>query len=252
MRLYERYTRVILLELYGFRKWTESLGPLREWKIQDVQTEVYRTLQKVSERLGFFALPSRYDYEVILAPNAEPQDLSELLEAVKAVAPTPVRMASVCGETPRNSEKESFRSLLETSLGSFHFRKCKKPEAIALAHIDFNNITYYTEMSSPLESVMLFTEIYVKISRLAFEHGGIPAYLGGDNILVVLPPDDPTIAVSKFLDVADIKIGVGVAERAKEALKLATEALDEVRESFSKRRALVKNSLTTSERQTRL
>ncbi|MEM1873202.1 MAG: GTP cyclohydrolase IIa [Acidilobaceae archaeon] len=237
------WTRVVLVELYGYREWTESLGSRREWRVQEAQTEVYKVLQRESEKLGFFALPGRFDYEILLAPNADPEALPGLLEALKAVSPTPLRASSACGETPRDSERESFKLLSETPLSSVAFRECRRPEAIAIAHIDFNNITGYTRRTSPLESLVHFTEIYARIARLAFDWGGIAAYLGGDNVLVAMSPAVVDSLTSRLLEIADLKAGVGIAESAGEAVALATEALDDVRRHGLRERVVVKSSL---------
>jgi len=59
--------------------------------------------------------------------------------------------------------------------------------------------------------------------------GGITQYLGGDNILVILPPLNYISLTERLVVEDDLKAGIGVSRTAREALRLAAKALHDLR-----------------------
>ena len=60
--------------------------------------------------------------------------------------------------------------------------------------------------------------------------GGITSYLGGDNLIAILPVD-------RYIDLIDImpsylKIGIGISKIPRKAMELSTKALTSIRKGL--------------------
>ncbi|MCE4609134.1 MAG: GTP cyclohydrolase IIa, partial [Desulfurococcales archaeon] len=68
--------------------------------------------------------------------------------------------------------------------------------------------------------------------RVSLKHGGIAQYLGGDNILVILPDHGYEALVEEIASNTSLKVGVGISFRPRTAVMLATKALDQIRSGY--------------------
>jgi len=223
------YTRITVLEQIGYREWTESLGSDREWLIQRVQAELYLALQDIATRYGAFSMPTRYDYMLILSSNLSYEAHMEILDVAKSNSKVGVRMASSCGLNPMEAEYRAFKLLSETEIGSLAFATCPGEEIVVIAHLDLNNITKTTAYEGVARSYHKILNIIGKLASIAEDEGSIVQYLGGDNILIILPPTNYMNTAKKLIEVDDLKAGIGVSRTAREALRLAAKALHNLR-----------------------
>ncbi len=79
-----------LIELVGYREWTESLGFDREWRIQVLQSRLYARLQEEAARYGAFIAPLSFDVMVVVANGVPADALRSLYEVAAREAPVPV------------------------------------------------------------------------------------------------------------------------------------------------------------------
>lgn len=221
--------RVSVIEQVGYREWTESLGSDREWVIQELQAKVYAEGQKEASRHGGFILPVRYDYMLLLSSNLDRESHEMILEAIGSEAKVPVRMGSACGKTPRDSEKASWAMTKNASPGKVVYSGCDSREGTAVAHVDINDITGRTMEEGVIETYSLVVDLLDKLVKETSRAGGIVQYLGGDNILVVLPPAQCIEVIDSISRREDLKAGVGIALKPREAMRLAALALTHIR-----------------------
>ncbi len=237
------YTRIAVLEQVGYREWTESLGSDREWVIQGIQSSLYHGVQRVASELGGFVLPLRYDYMMILGSGLDPGEHELILGVAEKHSPVPVRMASACAYTPLGAEAAASRRLRGIEPGSLGYTRCPRREAVAVAHIDVNDFTAITMSTSVYRTFWLVRRLLLRLHASLARHGGLVSYLGGDNVVAVLPVNDAGKAVQEILD-DGLKAGLGISGKAREALRLAAEALDTIRKSRRKeKRTLVLGGL---------
>lgn len=229
------YTRITLLEQVGYREWTESLGSDREWFIQGTQAELYAVLQNVAAKHNAFPMAARYDYMLILTSNVSPEAHVELLEVIKKYSKVGVRMVSVCGRTPLEAEAKALTLLSRVSVGSLAYVECPGEELSLIAHLDLNNVTGITKDIGVIKAYHKILELIGRIARIAEQEGGVIQYLGGDNVLVILPTINYIALVERLLVEDDLKAGVGIARTPRESLKLAARALHDIRMDRSRR-----------------
>ncbi len=216
-----------MAELIGYREWTESLGFDREWRIQNTQSNLYKEVQREASRLGGYVVPLRYDYMLLLTSNIDEDGEKMLFEILKTESPVPVRMTSAVGSTPLESVTNAFQGLPREP----GYRRLGDTgiEVSAVAHVDINSVTKYTRTHGPIEAYKKTLEILWELVRSSSRFGGIVQYLGGDNFLVLLPPEEWVRSTEKLL-VGIVKVGAGRSRVPRRSMELATRALDEIRE----------------------
>jgi GTP cyclohydrolase IIa len=222
-------TRITVLEQIGYREWTEGLGSDREWLIQRVQAELYLALQDVATKHGAFSMPARYDYMLILSSNVGYEALVEMLDVARSYSKVGVRMASSCDLNPVDAEARAFKLLAKTEIGGLTYTSCPGEEVVAIAHLDLNNTTGATAYEGVTRSYHRILSLLGRLATVAESGGGVAQYLGGDNILVILPPLNYISLAERLVKEGDLKAGIGVSKTAREALRLAARALHDLR-----------------------
>lgn len=234
--------RIAVVELVGYREWTEELGSDREWRIQGIQAKVYGAAQETASKLGGFVIPIRYDYMIVLASNLDKRAHRRILGSIKRYSPVKPRMASACSETPLAAEEAASNLLASLDGNDLHYDKCDGREVAVVGHIDVDDITSLTRALGAYKSYMKVVEVLAFLQGYVSKWGGITQYLGGDNVLAILPPPNFHDIVEHLRDVKGLKIktGVGVAPTFREALTLAAEALHDIRTNNSRFRVAVR------------
>ncbi len=217
--------RITVVELYRYREWTESLGSDREWIIQDQQTRFYNLLQKVSSKNNGFAIPLRYDYYIVLANNISRSVHEEIHTILSSTSPVPVRIVSIPHPYPLTAQLLA-TSILASTTKSFIYRGGVE-DPVVIVHMDIDGITQLTYETSIYESYVSILEFLANVANTVLRYGGITGYLGGDNIVAILP----YTIYREYLEILPdyVKAGVGVSESPRKALELATKALDDIR-----------------------
>jgi len=219
--------QVTVIRLVGYREWTESLGPDREHIIQLTQAKLHEALVRAFSGLGAFAHPARYDYMVAITNGLSGEEIGTAVNEVRKVSPVPVFSGTAAAESPREAERLAFKLALDNTVRNISV----VDEEVAMAHIDLVNSTEMTLETSGYgvyEYVWsIMSQVRISISSL----GGLVFYLGGDNMVAVLGSNPNLMELEGMAKLLRVRVGVGIARRSREAMKLATEALDELRSS---------------------
>ncbi|BAA80359.2 GTP cyclohydrolase III [Aeropyrum pernix K1] len=229
----KKAVRVAVVEQVGYREWTEELGSDREWIIQTLQSDIYAAAQKEAAGYGGFVLPIRYDIMLLISSNMGVQEHARVLDAIAGLSKVKVRMASYCGVKPLDAVERAWNALRRRE-ERLIYERCEGEEYTAIAHIDLNNVTAITRAEGPVRTYYEVMDLMAKISKVAEKIGAITQYLGGDNILAVLPLNGSVKeTVDMLLVRSDLKAGIGIAPTARASLALAAEALHEIRSKIN-------------------
>lgn len=233
--------KILLMEFIGYKEWTESLGYDREWKIQDIQSSIYKVVNDEISRVGGFALPVRYDGLIILADGIPSGSLLEIYTKVKEISPSKVSACIGYGKTPREAEINAHNCILNSLSGEPKFDTFYDDNVVA-CHFDYNNFTLLTRELSFYNAYMRIMRLYSKLSEIIYDIGGITQYLGGDNMIAFIDEDtlDKIIKIVENMD--EIKVGIGIGKNARSAMAGATRALDEIRSKREDKWKIVKLS----------
>ncbi|MET1128763.1 MAG: GTP cyclohydrolase IIa [Thermoproteota archaeon] len=218
-----------LIELLGYREWTESLGPDREWLIQKTQSKLYEVAVDSVSRYGGFVVDLTGDSMIAILNGMTREALEAVYRDVAAISPTLVSMR-VC------SSRTCWKAGRSVSPGLHVEDFVQGP--VAAIHIDMNNLT---EARSRLGIMGAAVEVFRTLSNLymVLLPRGIPVgYLGGDNLVVFSGYEDLDHVIQLLRSSMKLgemyKAGVGVGYTAREALMYAAKALHELREDRDK------------------
>jgi len=213
------------IHLKNYENWIKALGYDREWLVQATQAEVYKYITIESAALGMFSIPLTYDvYLVIL--NSVAVHFNRLVKALETKIPIEFNVYLGFGETYLTA-LSNLKPLgeLDTSVvnGVKEFN-----DVTVVSHLDLNS---YNDMLARkgLQYVNEFlTELVYTMKKICMAYGGIAHYAGGDNVICFIPYH----LLSNYLSSVTIdgaKIGIGIAKKPRDALKLAAQALDLIR-----------------------
>jgi len=230
--------RITLIKLLEYREWTETLGYDREWKIQELQSNIYSSLQRMFSRRGGFVIPVRYDYFIALSNGFKEKDLEEILTDIEPLSPKGVRVVSLVHKRPFTAQLMASRIAEKEDEKLVYIGGEEEP--LAVVHIDFNNITRTTIQTSVFETYVKIMSVYSEITRATIRLGGITGYLGGDNMIAVLSTD----AINDLLELLPtyLKAGVGVSLNSRKALELSAKALSDIRTNRHRRSLILYDS----------
>lgn len=224
--------KIGVLELNGYREWTESIGFDREWIIQTIQANIYKLLQEEISRLQGFVMPLRYDYMVLVIEGVDNSSVVKTINKVSKVLPVPVRLSIACGKTPYQAQVNATRRLVEGDC-NICVEECDTT-GIAVAHFDVNNFSKLIHKLSVYDTFVEVENLCVKLSKEIRNLGGLTQYLGGDNILSFISIDMLDRVKELANSIPGLKVGIGVSNTAKGALRLASRALDSIRSNRCK------------------
>jgi GTP cyclohydrolase IIa len=234
--------KILLMEFIGYKEWTESLGYDREWKIQDIQSSIYKVVNDEISRVGGFALPVRYDGLIILADGIPSGSLLEIYTKVKEISPSKVSACIGYGKTPREAEINAHNCILNSLSDEPKFDTFYDDNVVA-CHFDYNNFTLLTRELSFYNAYMRIMRLYSKLSEIIYDIGGITQYLGGDNMIAFIDEDTLDKIIKIVENVDEIKVGIGIGKNARSAMAGATRALDEIRSKREDKWKIVKLSM---------
>nr|MEB3859628.1 GTP cyclohydrolase IIa [Desulfurococcales archaeon] len=141
-----------------------------------------------------------------------------------------------CDESPLAAESRAWSLLARLGPGEVSYSECGGSEIVAIAHVDIDDIMEETRKNGAVRTYNKVIDLLHKLASTVEEWGGLAQYLGGDNVLVVLPSTGYVEASSRLLSVRPgLKAGIGVSRKAREALQLAADALHEIRSGGGKR-----------------
>ncbi len=221
--------QVTIIRLIGYREWTETLGPDREHIIQGIQAQLHRELINEFSKANAWAHPLRYDYLFAITNGMNKEELMNIVKNLGEYSPVPLSSGTYADANPRVAEKEAFKLAIragpwESLIGGVN------DDLVAMAHIDLVDSTSSTEWTS---SYQLYEHIWNVINQVRLylaPYGGITLYLGGDNIISIVTPTIREKDLSPLSELINARVGVGIASNGRRAMKLATEALDSLRQ----------------------
>ncbi|ACB40661.1 GTP cyclohydrolase IIa [Pyrobaculum neutrophilum] len=207
---------VVVVELKGYREWTESLGPRREHIIQQVQSRIQAAVWRSFTAVGALPHHFRYDFYIALVNGVSLDLVKRAVEKAARASPVGAGFCLGVGETP-------YEAYLRCGGGG---GGAASPAVVA--HMDVINSTEATRRNGPLDVYLKVVKLLGQLGERCKDLGCMAFYLGGDNIALFLPSPN---AIYSILDGVDlrVRVGVGVAKRPYNAFVRATWALDRLR-----------------------
>ncbi|HEV2193341.1 MAG TPA: GTP cyclohydrolase IIa [Nitrosopumilaceae archaeon] len=232
--------QLTIIKITGYGPWTLTLGSDREHKLQMLQSSIYNEIQNLFSEKNCLVFSNRFD-ELFAVTNG--LSLDAHIEIQKKLAKSfdlQLSMTIGYGDSPfeanLNADKaRKSKIILEKEYNIFGYVDGKAEQLVQIMHMDVDGSTSISAKKSPYEISSLMFKLYSEMSEFFLTKNCLTFFMGGDNFMIVTSGDGKDHAV-KFLNLMKEKhgialnCGIGTANTAREAAKLATKSLDAIRE----------------------
>ncbi len=229
-----------ILKISGYGPWTLTLGSDREHELQMLQASLYKEVQKLFSEKNCLVFPNRADEFFVVSNGLELDDHIQIQKTLEKLFDIRLTISIGYGKSPFEANLKAYEgkkneTILNKEHNIFGFVNGKSDSKVSIMHLDIDDLTSRRQTNSPYEISSMIFELYSKMSKFFLEKNSLTFFMGGDNFMVIAS-DDAKNSVQNFIDIikSDDKIslncGIGNGYTAREAVKLATQSLDTIRE----------------------
>jgi len=229
-----------ILKISGYGPWTLTLGSDREHELQMLQASLYKEVQKLFSEKNCLVFPNRADEFFVVSNGLELDDHIQIQKTLEKLFDIRLTISIGYGKSPFEANLKAYEgkkneTILNKEYDIFGFVNGKSDSKVSIMHLDIDDLTSKRQTNSPYEISSIIFDLYSKMSKFFLEKNSLTFFMGGDNFMVIAS-DDAKNSVQSFIDIIknDDKIslncGIGNGHTAREAVKLATQSLDTIRE----------------------
>jgi GTP cyclohydrolase IIa len=232
------------IQIDNYGPWTVTPEPRREMDLQTLQSRLFADMaQFVGSRDGYVFF-TRADNMVAVTNGMDRRDHEVLQESVRnrypitvslGTAVDPVPVEALEGATAEVQNAGSAQDQHRTEVLGGEYRDLQDGD-VHIAHFDVNDATgKYTDRLNEFDSFTRIEQSYASLMRYLREaNGGLSFFVGGDNIISVVPEmsfAEYEAALDHVSEDAgiELKVGVGTGSTAAEAGMSAKHALEDCR-----------------------
>lgn len=232
--------QLTIIKITGYGPWTLTLGSDREHKLQMLQSSIYNEIQNLFSQKNCLVFSNRFDELFAITSGLSLNDHIEIQKKLAKSFDLQLSMTIGYGDSPfeanLNADKaRKSKIILEKEHNIFGYVDGKAEQLVQIMHMDVDGSTSISAKKSPYEISSLMFKLYSEMSEFFLTKNYLTFFMGGDNFMIVTSGDGKDHAV-KFLNLMKEKhgialnCGIGTANTAREAAKLATKSLDTIRE----------------------
>jgi len=232
--------QLTIIKITGYGPWTLTLGSDREHKLQMLQSSIYNEIQNLFSEKNGLVFSNRFDELFAITSGLSLNDHIEIQKKLAKSFDLQLSMTIGYGDSPfdanLNADKaRKSKIILEKEHNIFGYIDGKAEQLVQIMHMDVDGSTSISAKKSPYEISSLMFKLYSEMSEFFLTKNCLTFFMGGDNFMIVTSGDGKDYAV-KFLNLIKEKhgialnCGIGTANTAREAAKLATKSLDTIRE----------------------
>ena len=232
--------QLTIIKITGYGPWTLTLGSDREHKLQMLQSSIYNEIQNLFSAKNCLVFSNRFDELFAVTNGLSLDDHIEIQKKLAKSFDLQLSMTIGYGSSPfeanLNADKaRKSKIILEKEHNIFGYVDGKAEQLVQIMHMDVDGSTSISAKKSPYEISSLMFKLYSEMSEFFLTKNCLTFFMGGDNFMIVTSGDGKDHAV-KFLNLMKEKhgialnCGIGTANTAREAAKLATKSLDTIRE----------------------
>ncbi|MBI1829584.1 MAG: GTP cyclohydrolase IIa [Thaumarchaeota archaeon] len=232
--------QLTIIKITGYGPWTLTLGSDREHKLQMLQSSIYNEIQNLFSEKNCLVFSNRFDELFAITSGLSLNDHIEIQKKLAKSFDIQLSMTIGYGDSPfeanLNADKaRKSKIILEKEHNIFGYVDGKAEQLVQIMHMDVDGSTSISAKKSPYEISSLMFKLYSEMSEFFLTKNYLTFFMGGDNFMIVTSGDGKDHAV-KFLNLMKEKhgialnCGIGTANTAREAAKLATKSLDTIRE----------------------
>lgn len=232
--------QITIIRIEGYGPWTLTLGSDREHELQILQSKLYSDLQMLFSKKDALVFFNRFDEMFAVTNGIKTKEHIEILKRLSTAYELDISMSIGRGMTPYEAHLDAHRARNSGTSGEklkvYGIDDSNADNFVQIMHIDVDGSTSNVSSNlSPYEMSSLIAKLYAKLTDAFMVKGALTFFLGGDNFMVVsngIDKNEVNDVLSSVTDGTNVKLkcGIGSARTAREAAKLATKALDAIRD----------------------
>ena len=232
--------QLTIIKITGYGPWTLTLGSDREHKLQMLQSSIYNEIQNLFSEKNCLVFSNRFDELFAVTNGLSLDDHIEIQKKLAKSFDLQLSMTIGYGDSPfeanLNADKaRKSKIILEKEHNIFGYVDGKAEQLVQIMHMDVDGSTSISAKKSPYEISSLMFKLYSEMSEFFLTKNCLTFFMGGDNFMIITSGDGKDHAMT-FLNLMKEKhgialnCGIGTANTARDAAKLATKSLDTIRE----------------------
>lgn len=226
-----------ILKITGYGPWTLTLGSDREHELQMLQASLYKKVQNLFSKRNSIVFQNRSDELFVVSNRLNLADHITIQQDLRESFDVSFTVSIGCADTPFEANIQAYESIknniiLDKKYDIFGNVKCESPQ-VSIMHLDVDSLS--CRRISPYEISSMMFELYSKMSKYFITKNSLAFFMGGDNFMVVAG-DTPKKSAMEFINNVkndmnvSLNCGIGHASTSRDAVRLATESLDKIRE----------------------
>lgn len=228
-----------ILKITGYGPWTLTLGSDREHELQILQASLYEKIQKLFSEKNCLVFLNRSDEFFVVSNGLTLDDHITIQQTLKKTFDVGLTISIGYGNSPFDANLKAHEGkknnvILNQEHNIFGFITDEISFDVSIMHLDIDNLTSQRKTNSPYEISIIIFELYSKMSKYFLEKNSLTFFMGGDNFMVIAS-NDAKKSIQDFINQVkknniNLNCGIGNANTARQAVKLATKSLDTIRE----------------------
>lgn len=228
-----------ILKITGYGPWTLTLGSDREHELQMLQASLYKELQNLFSEKNCLVFLNRADEFFIVSNGLSLDDHINIQKTLEKSFDVGLTISIGYGKSPFEANLKAYDGkknnvILNQEHNIFGYISNETSFNVSIMHLDVDDLTSQRDTNSPYEISSLIFELYSKMSKYFIQKNSLTFFMGGDNFMVVAS-EEAKNSVQEFInqikeDKIILNCGIGNAQNARQAVKLATKSLDTIRE----------------------
>ena len=228
-----------ILKITGYGPWTLTLGSDREHELQMLQASLYKELQNLFSEKNCLVFLNRADEFFIVSNGLSLDDHINIQKTLEKSFDVGLTISIGYGKSPFEANLKAYDGkknnvILNQEHNIFGYMSNETSFDVSIMHLDVDDLTSQRDTNSPYEISSLIFELYSKMSKYFIQKNSLTFFMGGDNFMVVAS-EEAKNSVQEFInqikeDKIILNCGIGNAQNARQAVKLATKSLDTIRE----------------------
>jgi GTP cyclohydrolase IIa len=242
-------TQVTLIQIDNYGPWTVTPSPRREVDLQTMQSRLYADLSQTFGNQDGYVFFKRFDNMVAVTNGMDLEDHARIQESVANRYPVTISLAVGHAELPANALIDATARLQEQGsaqdearteelLGQTLDDGDRTDRDVHIAHFDVIDATgKYTDELDAFSTFIHIEQGYAALmEHLHDEYGALAFFVGGDNVIAVVPDlgrTDYESVIEHVEATADVtlQVGVGSGMTAHDAGMAAKHGLEDCREN---------------------
>ena len=229
-----------ILKITEYGPWTLTLGSDREHELQMLQASLYKQVQKLFSEKNCLVFLNRSDEFFVVSNGLTLDDHIEIQKTLEELFEVHLTISIGFGESPFEANLKAYDGrknniILNKEHNIFGFIDDKSELNVSIMHLDVDDLKSKRKDTSPYEISAIIFDLYSKIVKYFIQKNSLTFFMGGDNYMVVASSEAKN-SVQSFIDMIknndniSLNCGIGNAQTSRDAVKLATKALDTIRD----------------------